>query len=618
MMNNLFNSPMAIMVPCSLDLNGSDISSIHYATVHDYVACMPSITININLNFKAFGGEVYPMDINITSAHQPGVQVMSCGRVVQNSNGSLPSDLCTNISYQMSAANNAVNDISAETAVYVLYAREAGVPIAVPYGSFELSFSLPESIPSLYRDPIFLSLTSGTSDGTITWLPRTTPKQLRKVYNALLQNLGTSNGTITAVAPLGTYYDMSPFDLAIANGALLGVNLTNEDLNVLNLTSGPSVFVENDPRQCYKGPGTVYTGAQVEASLDIQMITQFGEGSGTAFGFAATLNSSYFQYGDYSEGERVASQNYLNQLLLGLKPMPHVLSISYGGLPLASNSSLDRGNNTLAAYDATLAKFAAIGVTVLAASGDAGKMIQALMVVKVCPPYVMRVTSVGATMEVKTAPDAKAVFCASMAAAGGTITSGGGFGNISQHGSPVPSWQQAVVHKYINSHKHLPSWPLQPKLNPSAHYNVKCSKKSNGSTKGCVYGRAFPDISLIGTNVPIVFSGVPLLVSGTSVTSPAMAGLVAQLNAYIRATPGLEDKTIGFMNPFLYWAARYYPDAFTDIIHGNNFVYDSNWTKCALGYETAVGWDPVTGLGMPRMSVLQKAAVKYIQLQTKH
>jgi hypothetical protein len=75
---------------------------------------------------------------------------------------------------------------------------------------------------------------------------------------------------------------------------------------------------------------------------------------------------------------------------------------------------------------------------------------------------------------------------------------------------------------------------------------------------------------------------------------------------------------VGFMNPFVYWAARKYPHAFTDIVLGNNFPYDNNWNKCPLGYETSVGWYPVTGLGMPRMEVLQKAAVKYIKLQMKY
>ena len=75
----------------------------------------------------------------------------------------------------------------------------------------------------------------------------------------------------------------------------------------------------------------------------------------------------------------------------------------------------------------------------------------------------------------------------------------------------------------------------------------------------------------MGSDIPIVVAGEPYAVSGTSVTAPAMAGLVAQLNAAIRATPGFEKKTIGFMNPFLYWAAEKYKDAFIDIKVGSSF-----------------------------------------------
>ena len=42
-----------------------------------------------------------------------------------------------------------------------------------------------------------------------------------------------------------------------------------------------------------------------------------------------------------------------------------------------------------------------------------------------------------------------------------------------------------------------------------------------------------------------------IIVSGTSASAPAWAGLVARLNAAVRATPGLENKTMGYMNPFL-------------------------------------------------------------------
>ena len=77
----------------------------------------------------------------------------------------------------------------------------------------------------------------------------------------------------------------------------------------------------------------------------------------------------------------------------------------------------------------------------------------------------------------------------------------------------------------------------------------------------------------------IVLSGIPTLVAGTSVTAPVWAGLVARLNAAVRATPGLENRTMGFMNPFLYWAAQRYKDAYVDITLGDGFLYQPNGTR---------------------------------------
>ena len=44
-------------------------------------------------------------------------------------------------------------------------------------------------------------------------------------------------------------------------------------------------------------------------------------------------------------------------------------------------------------------------------------------------------------------------------------------------------------------------------------------------------------------------AGIPEHTFGTSISAPVLAGLVAHLNAAIRATPGLEGQRIGYMNP---------------------------------------------------------------------
>ena len=87
------------------------------------------------------------------------------------------------------------------------------------------------------------------------------------------------------------------------------------------------------------------------AALDIQMLTQFSQGSGASYGFAASNASSFWS--NFTD-----AQVYL--ATLAMKPLPDVFvwSIS-GGLEDAAG-------------EATLAKMAAMGVTLIVASGDHG------------------------------------------------------------------------------------------------------------------------------------------------------------------------------------------------------------------------------------------------------
>jgi tripeptidyl-peptidase-1 len=186
------------------------------------------------------------------------------------------------------------------------------------------------------------------------------------------------------------------------------------------------------------------------------------------------------------------------------------------------------------------------------------------------------------------------------------------------------------VTRYVNSQRGLASWPLSPTNSATngANGSVLCSNSSVGrgdvlsankrrpSAPSCVYARGYPDLSLLGDYVPTVTSGAPLVLFGTSASSPTFAGLVAELNAAIRATPGLENKKIGYMNPFLYWAAEQYEGAFVDVALGSNrYASSDNSAQCTQGYNAVRGWDAATGLGVPQMSVLQKAAVKYVARQ---
>jgi tripeptidyl-peptidase-1 len=106
-------------------------------------------------------------------------------------------------------------------------------------------------------------------------------------------------------------------------------------------------------------------------------------------------------------------------------------------------------------------------------------------------------------------------------------------------------------------------------------------------------GRAFPDISAQGTNIPIVFGQELGLVGGTSASTPIMASITALLNDQLIARG---QPPVGFINPLIYSSGG---SAFTDITAGTN-------PGCGTaGFNATTGWDPVTGFGTPVFSRLQ-------------
>ena len=80
-------------------------------------------------------------------------------------------------------------------------------------------------------------------------------------------------------------------------------------------------------------------------------------------------------------------------------------------------------------------------------------------------------------------------------------------------------------------------------------------------------------------------------IGGTSAVSPLMAGLVALANEHV-------GKPVGFVNAALYQL----DSGFNDIMSGNNDI-----TGRLLGYDASKGWDPCTGLGSPKGTVLVNA-----------
>ncbi|KAH9179049.1 subtilisin-like protein [Lactarius sanguifluus] len=90
-----------------------------------------------------------------------------------------------------------------------------------------------------------------------------------------------------------------------------------------------------------------------------------------------------------------------------------------------------------------------------------------------------------------------------------------------------------------------------------------------------------------GRRVAHLFKGKEYEVSGTSVATPIVAGIISLLNDWLILTG---QDPLGFLNPWLYGRGS---RGLTDITEGSN-------PGCNMdGFSAIVGWDPVTGLGTP-------------------
>jgi subtilase family serine protease len=153
---------------------------------------------------------------------------------------------------------------------------------------------------------------------------------------------------------------------------------------------------------------------------------------------------------------------------------------------------------------------------------------------------------------------------------GGIITGGGGFSTAIDQ----PPYQAQAVAQYLSGASNLPP-----------------ANTFNGAMRG------FPDISLMGERYVVMLVDdmgnlKPEEVSGTSASSPALAGLISLVNE-ARLAAGLGS--LGFLNPLLYRAATVAPQVFNDVTQGDNRC--THQYCCEFGWTAAPGWDPVTGLG---------------------
>ncbi|KUJ13659.1 Pro-kumamolisin [Mollisia scopiformis] len=137
------------------------------------------------------------------------------------------------------------------------------------------------------------------------------------------------------------------------------------------------------------------------------------------------------------------------------------------------------------------------------------------------------------------------------------IFSGGGFSNV----FAMPSYQQKAQATYFA--EHAPAFGAD---------------RFNNSQKV----RGYPDVSANGVNYVTAVDGKFSLAFGTSASTPTFASLLNMIN---EQRLNAKKASIGFVNPVLYAN----PQVLNDVTNGGN-------QGCGTaGFNSTVGWDPVTG-----------------------
>ena len=288
-----------------------------------------------------------------------------------------------------------------------------------------------------------------------------------------------------------------------------------------------------------------YIGSVLNASLPIWWLQQSAAGGG-------------------SDPGQINFHKWVDKVL-AMPSVPAVVSVSWG----MGDYRYAWQPTVLVEDNDAFRKMGLAGVTLLAASGDSGPgtrngILQCDTFSPSWPASSPYLTSVGATYANTESGKETSV-----------NWSGGGFSDT----FAAPSWQRQAVATYIRRATAAGTMPN------ASFYNRT--------------GRAYPDVSALGTNYMIEVSGQWSPVSGTSCASPTFAGVLGLIAAE-RSAAG--KPALGFLNPTLYKLGR----VGYDVVNGQS--QDDNCIPFfpIAGFPAVVGFDAVSGLGTPQYPFLRK------------
>ncbi|KAJ7817802.1 peptidase S8/S53 domain-containing protein [Mycena leptocephala] len=193
--------------------------------------------------------------------------------------------------------------------------------------------------------------------------------------------------------------------------------------------------------------------------------------------------------------------------------------------------------------------------------------------------YTLRVTAVGAT---EFTPDETTETASSL--------SGGGFSNYFKR----PKFQDAVVPAYLKAIDASSSAPFNVSSRGGASIIIDLNVCRTETIQQFL---SVPDVSAI-SKAPFIIEGDLIdFASTTAFSANIFATMVSLLtNERIAAKkPGL-----GWLNPLIYQNPAAFKDLATGLTHACNDI----------GFNSTVGWDPVTGLGSPSYTKLQEVCSK--------
>jgi uncharacterized protein (TIGR03437 family) len=375
-------------------------------------------------------------------------------------------------------------------------------------------------------------------------------------------NFNSGSSHFLAPEDFATIYNIGPLYQAGIDGTGQGIAVVGDsDVSLSDIRAFRTRYnlPVNDPRLIPYGsvdPG--FNGDQLEANLDLEWAGAIAPKATISYVFGPSVTTAI-----------------LAAISLNVAP---VLSISYGGCEVGFASSVFRAVGQQAN---------AQGITILAASGDAGAAgcdrqdaeAQATRGLSPSWPAAMpEVTGVGGTQFVEGTGNYWAAvnspnFGSALSyipeaawnesAAFGLASSGGGASNV----YPRPAWQTGLGVPNDNA-RHVPDIALSA-AGHDAYF-----------------------INYLGIN-----GGV----AGTSAAAPAMAGIVALLNQYQLVRGFQKAPGLGNINPQLYRLAQSAPSVFHDTTAGDNLVPCAQGSPDCLtgmlGYRAGPGYDMATGLG---------------------